>query len=564
MRNIATAIMILLTIGTGAFAQDAPTPDSVMDNLMQLSPQEIAAYVATLKQQAAEIDARAKALHDEAAGLDTQKKTLENLIAPYQSFTKAMAPKPKPAVKTEVAMAKSDEKHLNFVDDIFPIIEARCLKCHRDDKQEGGLRLTTFANAMSGGSSGEVLLASGNPDGSRLFQMVLQEIDPIMPPRGKPLEDDQLDIIQKWIESGMRERSDSKVKVAKVEKNDHPVFVAAEIGDGPPPMPEGTLATFSSEAIRPSTARALAVSPTASLMALGGDKQILLYNLDTYVLLGVLPFDEGEIYTMTFSLNGEMLFAGGGTEGDSAAAVLYDVRSGTRVGTYGRGYDTILAGDISPDHRMLAIGGPDRKVRVYDTQSGELFYELKAHTDWLYAIKFSPDGELLSSADRAGGVFFWQAANGRAVEAMKGHNKAVNDMDYTYDSNLMATAGNEGEIIIWDTWKYKQVRKINAHKGRVLSLDYRQDGQLVSSGEDGLTKRWGTDGKEIKAYAKMADWTYQTRFAKSGSVVLSTDWTGNLVAWDVEKGEQVATLSTRPELADTTVAKDTVVAQSTD
>ncbi|MFP6582713.1 MAG: c-type cytochrome domain-containing protein [Candidatus Hydrogenedentota bacterium] len=535
------ALCILFILGTGitASAQDAPTPDVLMNEMMQLGPEAIAAHVAKLKAQIATLEQRTKVLDDEAAALEAQEKATRALIAPYTNFTKAMMPKPK------IVMA-NDKKHLNFIDDIFPIIEARCLKCHRDDKQEGGLRLSTFANAMNGGSSGEILLASGDLDGSRLFQMVMQEIDPIMPPRGKPLEDEQLDIIQKWIESGLRERSNSKVKVAKVEKNDHPVFVAAKIGDGPPPMPEGKLAAFASESIRPSTARALAVSPTASLMALGGDRQILLYNLDTYKMLGVLPFTEGEIYTMTFSLNGEMLFAGGGKEGDSAAAVLYDVRTGERVGTYGRGYDTILAGDISPDHSMLAIGGPDRKVRVYDTVTGDLFYELTAHTDWLYAIKFSPDGELLSSADRAGGVFFWQAANGREVEAMKGHNKAVNDMDYTYDSNLMATAGDEGEIIIWDTWKYKQVRKIKAHSGRVLSLDYRQDGQLVSSGEDGLTKRWDSAGKEVKAYEKMSDWAYQARFAKNGSLVLSTDWKGNIIAWDTEKGEKTATLSTKP------------------
>jgi WD40 repeat protein len=302
----------------------------------------------------------------------------------------------------------------------------------------------------------------------------------------------------------------------------------------------------------------MAVSSTASLMAIGGDRQVLLYNLDTFALLGVFPFEDGEIYTMTFSLNGEMLFVGGGREGDSAAAVLFDVRSGKRVGEYGRGYDTILSGDISPDHAMLAIGGPDRKVRVYDTADGELLYELTPHTDWIYAIRFSPDGELLSTADRQGGLFFWEAGNGRAVEPLKGHKKAINDMAYTYDSNLMATAGDEGEIIIWDTWKYKQIRRIKAHTGRVLSVNYRKDGQLVSSGEDGLTKRWDAAGKAVMSYEKLADWAYQARFGKDGTLVLGTDWRGMIAVWNTENGERVASLSTRPDVAERTqVAKAT-------
>jgi hypothetical protein len=555
IRTISIVTFVIAGLLAPVHAEDAMSPDSLIEQLMQLPPAEIAGHINALKAQVTALESESKTLKDKAVGLDQQRKTAESQILPYQNFMKAMAPKPKP--KTEIIMAV--EKNINFLDDILPIFEARCFKCHRDDKREGGLTMSTFSNMMAGGSSGEVVLAAGNPDGSRLFQMVLQEIDPIMPPRGKPLDDDQLDLIQKWIESGMRERSDSKIKLAKAEKKEaNPIFIAAAISDGPPPMPEVELAAYKTETIRPHAARALAVSPTSTLMAIGGDQQILLYNLEDFTLLGVLPFEEGEIYTIKFSVNGEMLFAGGGREGDTAAAVLYDVRTSKRVGTYGRGYDTILSGDISPDHAMLAIGGPDRKVRVYDTADGELLYELSPHTDWIYAIRFSPDGELLSTADRQGGLFFWQAANGREVGPMKGHNKAINDMAYTYDSNLMATAGDEGEIIIWDTWKYKQVRKIKAHTGRVLSLDYRKDGQLVSSGEDGLTKRWGADGKAVSSYEKLTDWAYQARFANEGSLVLGTDWHGTIAVWNTDKGERVASLSTRPETpAPAKVAKST-------
>lgn len=574
IRGIA-ALLLVATSGF-ALAEDQKNPDALMQELMELGPEAVAAHIAKLKGEVAVLEQKAKALRDEAAALDTKSKQTTDLVMPYVTFLESMAPKPAevPAAaaamapeemeepKTEATMAKG-ERHVNFMDDIMPIFEQRCVKCHRDDKREGGLTMSTFANLMNGGSSGQVLLAAGDPSGSRLFQMVLQEIDPIMPPRGNPLDDDQLDLIEKWINSGMRERSDSKVKVAKKQDRDIAVFSAAAVSDGPPPMPEVQLAAFQSDAIRPSVARAMAVSPTATLMALGGDKQIILYNTETFELIGALPFDEGEIYTMTFSLNGEMLFAGGGTEGAAAAAVLYNVRTGERVGSYGRGFDTILAGDISPDHRMLAVGGPNRKVRVYDTASGDLLLELESHTDWIYAIKFSPDGELLSSADRAGGVFFWQAANGRAVETVKGHNKAVNDMDYSANSALMATAGEEGEIIIWDTWKYSQVRKINAHNGRVLSLDYRPDGQLISSGADGLTKRWGADGKEVAKYEKRPDWAYQTRFAKDGTVVLTADWRGEIVAFDTEKGEKITTLSTKPQPKPAPAEQDKV-AQATD
>ena len=80
-----------------------------------------------------------------------------------------------------------------------------------------------------------------------------------------------------------------------------------------------------------------------------------------------------------------------------------------------------------------------------------------------------------------------------------------------------------------------------------MSLDYRKDGQLISAGEDGQTKRWDVNGKEVKAYEKLNDWAYQTRYGKDGSLVFSTDWSGNIIVWDSEAGKRVAELSTDPK-----------------
>ncbi len=514
---------------------------------LALGPQ-FTPLIAALKLQATAIETESKTLREQAKAKDVARAKVDAQFAPLVPFLEAMKPKAAPSGGKMKMAADKGVKHVNYMDDILPIFEARCFSCHRDDKRKGGLSLSTFSQMMEGGSSGEVTIAAGDPDGSRLYQMVLQEIDPVMPPRGKPLSDPELELIKKWIDSGLREQANSQVKVAKKEmKVPTAIFSAAAKVEGPPPMPEVKLAAYSSNVIRPSAARAMTISPTAPLMALGGSEQVLLFNIDNFTLLGVLPFEEGEIYTMTFSRNGEMLFVGGGREGDTAAAALFTVRTGERVGTYGKGYDTVLAGDISPDHAMLALGGPDNKVRVYDTADGEMLYECTSHTDWIYSLKFSPDGELLGSADRAGGLYYWQASNGRAVEPLKGHTKAINDMAYTLDSNLMATAGDEGSIIIWDTWKYKQIRKIKAHNGRVLSLDYRKDGHLVSCGSDGETKVWNAAGKEVKKYEKMTDWAYQTRYGKEGSLVFSTDWSGNIIVWDSEQGKRVAELSTKPE-----------------
>jgi WD40 repeat protein len=275
--------------------------------------------------------------------------------------------------------------------------------------------------------------------------------------------------------------------------------------------------------------------------------------------MGALEFPEGDVFTLTFSVNGELLLAGGGQQGHSAAAVLWEVRTAKRVGEFESGFDTILAAEISPDHRIVVLGGPDRRVRAFDTATGTQLYELDKHTDWIFATKITPDGELLATADRAGNLLLWQAANGRFVEALRGHEGAIHDLSYTLDSNVLASAGADGQVILWDTWKYSQIRRIKAHGTPVLSVHFSPDGSVVSSARDGETKQWALDGKEQRAYERLSDWAYQTTFGAKGGVVVTGDWSGELAVWKSEDGARLATLTTNPapEVSEAKVAANT-------
>jgi hypothetical protein len=58
---------------------------------------------------------------------------------------------------------------------------------------------------------------------------------------------------------------------------------------------------------------------------------------------------------------------------------------------HGENLDAVLAADISADHKRIALGGPQRRVKVCSTESDELLYEIANLTDWELIIEFSPD-----------------------------------------------------------------------------------------------------------------------------------------------------------------------------
>src|SRR5947208_16910208 len=110
---------------------------------------------------------------------------------------------------------------------------------------------------------------------------------------------------------------------------------------------------------------ALASSPWAPLVAVGGQKQVLLYNSDTLDLIGVLPFPEGVPHVLKFSRDGSLLVAGGGHDGKSGKVVVWGVTTGERIIAVGEETDAVLAADISPDQTQIALGGPSKMIRLF-------------------------------------------------------------------------------------------------------------------------------------------------------------------------------------------------------
>src|SRR5205085_4607107 len=114
-----------------------------------------------------------------------------------------------------------------------------------------------------------------------------------------------------WIAEGALESAGSKTIVAKPKTDVGLTSVVKGRPPGPPPMPEKPLSQEPVVATaRANAVTALASSPWAPLVALGGQKQVLLYNSDTLALIGVLPFPEGVPHVLRFSRHGSPLLAG--------------------------------------------------------------------------------------------------------------------------------------------------------------------------------------------------------------------------------------------------------------
>ena len=435
---------------------------------------------------------------------------------------------------------------VTYADHVLPIFRNACNNCHNPDKKKAGLDLTTYAAALAGSDNGAVI-NSGDPAGSMLFKTVTHAEEPTMPPKRDKLPQAELDLIKKWIAGGALENASGKAAMPTKAKVDLGAVVVTGKPTGPVAMPKGLVTEPIVHTTRAGAVESLASSPWAPVIAVGGQKQIVLYNSQTLEVIGVLPFEEGVPRVLKFSRNGSVLLAAGGQGAKLGKVVLFDVASGNRLTDIGDETDEVLAADISPDQKMVALGGPGRVVKAYDVADGKELYVLKKHTDWATAIAISPNGQYIATGDRAGNLYVWEAAGGGELYSLTGHKDAINSLQFRGDSAVLMSASNDGSIKLWEMAEGKQIKSWEAHAKGVTSAAFTHDGRIVSAGRDKSAKQWDPAGAAGKPLAPaFTDIALHATFDSEGARVFAGDWTGVVRVWNAADGAVLGELSPNP------------------
>ena len=93
----------------------------------------------------------------------------------------------------------AENPEVDFAKDVAPILQQHCVRCHLPGNKKGDLSLDTFADLETNQH-----VVAGDPDGSYLLELIagVDGEPPEMPKEGKPLSNDQVTVVRRWIESG--------------------------------------------------------------------------------------------------------------------------------------------------------------------------------------------------------------------------------------------------------------------------------------------------------------------------------------------------------------------------
>ncbi len=437
----------------------------------------------------------------------------------------------------------------NFQEHVKPIFRQHCSSCHNETDKEADVDLSTFESVLRGGSSGEIVKA-GRPAASSLYQAIIhgENVEP-MPPDNPKLSEAEIKIVDQWIRGGLIDGKGGKSKLKTV--------AAVQPADGAPmvsPMPEN-LKPNRNTVNRAPIPQAIAVSPGAPLVATSGHEQVLLFgdreNEEAeFKIVGTLPFPEGNIHDVKFSRNGTLVLAAGGRGAHSGTVVLYDVKSGNRLGAFGDEVDSVLAADISPDHKYIALGNSNKIVKIIDASTGNTLHKIKKHTDWITAIAFSPDGKYVATGDRSGGLHVWEPDKGLIVFTLDEHKVQINSLSWRSDSRILASGAEDGNLVLWDIKDGFPLQNVRAHAGKSESRYTRKTGVLsavfhagdiLTAGRDGAIRSWDTNGKK-KMELKIESSLPTGAFVVGEKKIFAGTFDGELQVFDSQSKKKIQTL----------------------
>jgi WD40 repeat protein/DNA-binding SARP family transcriptional activator len=281
-------------------------------------------------------------------------------------------------------------------------------------------------------------------------------------------------------------------------------------------------------------------------------EQLLTASLDdTTRLWDVSALGDGGWLTMpaTAGLDTSLAFSLDGTRfaapAQPSGATVWDARTGEELITLvGQGPRSSTL-SLAPDGSMLAAGS-DLGVapQIWDVATGRLRPVHGGHElPGVRGIAFGPDGTLLATGGQDGTVRLWDVTTGRERHRLAPSAGAVNAVAFSPDGQLLAAGAQDGCTYLWRTDTLEPVRTLRGHDDEVYGLAFGPDGSLVTAGLDGTARVWAPDSGRSTvtlrgrgaAITRVAFHPDGTRIATAGD-----DGTANL--WDATTGRPLLTL----------------------
>ncbi|GAA5849122.1 hypothetical protein JCM8547_006455 [Rhodosporidiobolus lusitaniae] len=155
----------------------------------------------------------------------------------------------------------------------------------------------------------------------------------------------------------------------------------------------------------------------------------------------------------------------------------------------------------NPRGDLLASGGMDETVRLWDVQKGTCKRVLPAHSEPVSAVQFSRDGTMIVSGSWDGYIRIWDTSTGQCLKTLANEdNVPLANVRFTPNSKLLFTSTLDSTIRLWDYQADKVVKTYIGHVNKKFCIPcvLTPSGKyLLAGSEDHKIVKWDIQSREV-------------------------------------------------------------------
>lgn len=189
---------------------------------------------------------------------------------------------------------------------------------------------------------------------------------------------------------------------------------------------------------------------------------------------------------------------------------LWDLRTGERVFANEMTFARVMSLAFSRNGRWVITGHVDGTVRVWDLPARRVAGQFTCcGGSWVRAMTLSPDDRVLAIGGQDGQVILWNFADeiekptgaGPARALGRGHHFGVSSLAFDASGRYLLSSGDDQHIRRWDVvtasgYEFSRTPSLRkAHRGMVKTVALLDGGRQAVSGaywEGGTTKDYGS------------------------------------------------------------------------
>jgi WD40 repeat protein len=275
---------------------------------------------------------------------------------------------------------------------------------------------------------------------------------------------------------------------------------------------------------------------------------------------------------------------------------LWDLESGVRKFSFRTTYITQPIA-LSPDAKLIAAGGHDMKVKLWDRSNGHLRHVFSSPIADLRSVAFSPDSRLVAAAAGDGttkvwttetgkelhslrsnpahggtwsvafspdnkqiltggvnvpiGLWLWDVASGSRLDSLGTAVTSQSSVAFSPDTTKIASTGLGRSVLLWDVPGARLLRRLNGSEVSV-SVAFSPNGQLVAAGthnKEAIVKVWDIHSNNSPRLLRGNTGQIDTlTFSPDGGRLLSGARDGKMKVWDITTNNLLRSMTDRHEV----------------